>query len=113
MTAAAGDVIKAKAELNALTAKAAAARKAREDAFKVKSPAIPSYDQPDLSALQSGKGGSKEGAGVFGTFNAAVAGMLNASAPDHMEKIAENTEKTNDLLEEIRDKQDEGGLAWE
>lgn len=110
---AAADVAKAKAELNSLAAKAAAARKAREDAFKTNTPAIPGFEAPDLSKLNGGKNGKVDGGGVLGTFNAAVAGMFNQSLPDHLEKVAENTEKTNDLLEEIRDKQDEGGLAWD
>ncbi len=107
------DVAKAKAELNSLAAKAAAARKAREDAFKTNTPAIPGFEAPDLSKLNGGKNGKVDGGGVLGTFNAAVAGMFNQSLPDHLEKVAENTEKTNDLLQEIRDKQDEGGLAWD
>lgn len=107
------DVVKAKAELNSLAAKAAAARKAREDAFKTNTPAIPGFEAPDLSKLNGGKNGKVDGGGVLGTFNAAVAGMFNQSLPDHLEKVAENTEKTNELLKEIRDKQDEGGLAWD
>ena len=103
----------AKAELSALTAKAAAARKAREDSFKINVPNIPDFAAPDLSKLGGAGAGKGEGGGTLGTFNAAVAGMFNQSLPDHMEKVAENTEKTNDLLEEIRDKQGDGGLAWE
>lgn len=113
VTSAVSDVAKAKADLNSLAAKAAAARKAREDAFRTKTPEIPGFGAPDLSKLNGGANGKVEGGGVLGTFNAAIAGMFNQSLPDHMEKVAENTERTNELLGEIRDKQDEGGLAWE
>jgi hypothetical protein len=108
----AGDILKAKGNLDSLTAKAAAARKAREDAFKIKVPGIPGFAMPDLSKL--GATGGKDGpaTGTLGTFNAAVAGMFNQSVPDAMEKVAENTERSNELLEEVRDKIGEGGLEW-
>lgn len=112
--AAAGDVIKARQELDKLTAKAADARKAREDAFKIKVPGMPDFGAPDLSKLGAGGDAAGKGqVGTFGTFNAAIAGMIGQTLPDHMEKVAENTERTNELLEEVRDKMGEGGLAWE
>jgi hypothetical protein len=48
--------------------------------------------------------------GVLGTFSGAIAGMLSRSAPDLQEKIAANTERSADALEEIADQE---GLAWE
>lgn len=109
-----GDVKKQRDDITKLTDEAATKRKAREDSLKVNIPDIPALDQPDLSKLAGGgKGGKGDGGGVLGTFNAAVAGMLGSSIPDHLGKIAENTEATNEKLDELIDKADEGGLAWE
>lgn len=108
------EVAKQREELNKATAEAAAKRKAREDAMAVKVPTLPDMEQPDLSALAGGgKAGKGEGGGTLGTFNAAIAGMLSSSVPDHLATIAENGEKTNDLLEQLNEKADEGGLVWE
>lgn len=108
------EVAKQREELNKATAEAAAKRKAREEAMAVKVPTLPDMEQPDLSALAGGgKAGKGEGGGTLGTFNAAIAGMLSSSVPDHLATIAENGEKTNDLLEQLNEKADEGGLVWE
>jgi hypothetical protein len=48
--------------------------------------------------------------GVLGTFSGAIAGMLSRSVPDIQQKIADNTERSADALEEIADQE---GLAWE
>ena len=108
------EVAKQREALNKATAEAAEKRKAREAATNVKVPNMPAFESPDLSKLAGGdKNGKRDGGATLGTFNAAVAGMLNTSIPDHFEKIAENGERTNELLEELNDKADEGGLAWE
>lgn len=107
------EVAKQREALNKATAEAAEKRKAREDSMKVNVPTIPDMEQPDLSKLAGGKSGKAEGGGTLGTFNAAIAGMLNTSVPDHLATIAENSERTNELLEELNDKADEAGLAWE
>ena len=108
------EVKRVRKELDALTKKAADARAARQKSVAVSSPEVPDYGQPDLGKLQgSGRAGSRDGGGVLGTFNAAVAGMLNSSLPDHLEKIAENTAETNEKLDEMNDKLDDAGLAWQ
>lgn len=109
-----GDVKKQRDDLTKLTDEAATKRKAREDSLKVNIPDIPALDQPDLSKLAGGgKGGKAEGGGVLGTFNASIAGMLGASIPDHLSAIAENTGATNEKLDDLIDKAEAGGLAWE
>ncbi len=107
------DVAKTRKELDALTKRAADVRKARDDAMKISTPDTPDFGQPDLSKLNSSKSGKGEGGGVLGTFNAAVAGMLSSSVPDHLSTIAENTKETNEKLDELIDKADDAGLAWE
>ncbi len=108
------DVTVKRKELDALTQRAADIRKKRDESLKIAPTGIPEFGQPDLSKLrapqQAGKG---DGGGVLGTFNAAVAGMLSSSIPDHLSSIADNTAATNDKLDELIEKADENGLAWD
>ncbi len=107
------EVDKQRQALNKATTEAADKRKAFEDRLRVDVPKMPGLEAPDLSKLMgAGKGQKAEGPGTLGTFNAAIAGMLNQSLPDHMATVADNTAQTNDLLEELIGKVEEGGLEW-
>lgn len=101
--AAAGNAVRdAQSDLDELREKAAFRRsqKAAAAAARVPSDSLGGFGLGGVPSMQGG---------VLGTFSGAVAGLLGRSTPD-MARVAENTERAADLLEEIAGKE---GIAWE
>lgn len=108
------DVKRAREELTALAAQAAAKRKEADDEYQkiLKQFKLPKFQQVNLDLLKRATGGGPKEASL-GTFSATVAGMLGKQIPDALTNVADNTALTNDKLDEVIKKLDEAGPAWE